>query len=131
MLEKMGGLDYTEISLQADGKPTDAGDLKRSLEALSEGNPTDLFVFAHGWNNDRTMARNLYAQFFGQLSALLAERGWTDQTRAIRVLGVIWPSRRWSDEEAPINVGGAAGLTEPPSDDQLVEELKATFTATE
>ena len=73
---------------------------------------TDLFVFAHGWNNDPAVARRLYNGFFGLLAGQLSDASATRPITA-GLAGVVWPSQRWSDEPipdfAPAPVAAASG----------------------
>ena len=48
------------------------GPLRAFLNDPANG-PTDLIVIAHGWNNDRAEAENLYRELLGNTAALLTE----------------------------------------------------------
>ncbi|MFC5718637.1 serine-threonine protein kinase [Streptomyces gamaensis] len=60
---------------------------------------TDLVFFAHGWNNDRSSATDLYDRFFGFFPPLLDGRA-TGRGR-VGYVGVVWPSMAFSDEPVP------------------------------
>ncbi|HSK35336.1 MAG TPA: serine/threonine protein kinase [Actinomycetota bacterium] len=125
-------MDHWEVGFDEHGRANqdDAGKL---LGELPGRDLTDLFVFAHGWNNDRRQARRLYDLYFGQVPGLLS-RGGAQGVKA-GWLGVVWPSKRWADEPEPTAAadgGGAAGLGDGagspvPPDPLLVEDLKDVF----
>jgi len=45
----------------------------------------------------------------------------------IGVVGVLWPSKLWPDDEPGAKVGGAAGLEEPLTDTERARHLKGAF----
>ena len=135
MTSEISGRPHWVISFDENGKP-DQGEADAFLRELPGEDLTDLFVFSHGWNNDRGQARRLYQRYFEQLPGLLAQGGAQD----VRVgsLGVVWPSKRWADEPEPTGDGGgggAAGLGDAAApapaaaagDGALVEDLKDVF----
>ena len=130
MPQQVAGFPYWELSFDADGNqanPQEFSALQRELPAQSL---TDLFIFSHGWNNDRQMARNLYAQYFDQMRQVLARPG-TRPNRAAKIgtVGIIWPSMRWADETIPTARGGGAASVSPEQPDAaLVQALKTVFT---
>jgi hypothetical protein len=76
------------------------------LEALKRGNPTDVFLFSHGWNNDWEAATERYEHFLEGFLGLADERAAGDPDRhELRpvLVGVFWPSTAlvWPWEEAP------------------------------
>jgi hypothetical protein len=131
-------MDHWEISFDEHGKAGQA-EVGKLLGELPGRGLTDLFVFSHGWNNDRRQARRLYELYFGQVPGLLA----SDGAQGVKAgwLGVVWPSKRWADEPEPTagaDGGGAAGLGDGgaagspvPSDPLLVEDLKDVFEGAE
>jgi hypothetical protein len=136
MAGEIAGRPHWEISFDEDGRP-DQGEADALLAELAGQDLTDLFVFSHGWNNDRGQARRLYQLYFQQLPGLLAQGG-ADDVR-VGTLGVVWPSKRWADEPEPTgdggDGGGAAGLGDAAApapaaaagDGALVEDLKDVF----
>src|SRR5215216_211353 len=136
MAGEIAKLPHWEIRFDEQGKP-DQGEADALLAELPGEDLTDLFVFCHGWNNDRGQARRLYRLYFQQLPGLLAQGGAQD----VRVgsLGVVWPSKRWADEPEPTGDGGgggAAGLGDAAAaaaagDGALVEDLKDVFSGDE
>jgi hypothetical protein len=133
MASEIVGQPHWEIGFDEQGKATQ-GDVDALLAELPGKDLTDLFVFSHGWNNDRRQARRLYQLYFQQVPGLLGRGG--GQTARVGTLGVVWPSKRWADEPEPTGDGGgggAAGLGDaaaaaaPADDTALVEDLKDVF----
>jgi hypothetical protein len=137
MAGEIAGRPHWEIGFDENGRP-DQGEADALLAELPGQDLTDLFVFSHGWNNDRGQARRLYRLYFQQLPGLLAQGG-AEDVRA-GTLGVVWPSKRWADEPEPTgdggDGGGAAGFGDAAApipaaaagDGALVEDLKDVFT---
>ncbi|WP_424214542.1 serine-threonine protein kinase [Streptomyces sp. BI20] len=86
----VGVRPYAELTFDADGDVDPA-----SRAAVARLDATDLVVFAHGWNSDRSSATRLYDRFLAPFPALLGP--------GVRVgyVGVVWPSMRFSDEPIP------------------------------
>jgi hypothetical protein len=84
---------------------------------------TDLFVASHGWNNDVAEARQLYDQLFGNISAVLdANIVQGLGGRKFGVLRILWPSKKFTDEDL-IPGGGAASATNE-NDEVLEKQLE-------
>lgn len=86
----VGVRPYAELTFDADG------DVDRSTrEAVARIEATDLLVFAHGWNSDRSTSTRLYDRFFAPFPQLVGP--------GVRLgyVGVVWPSIRFSDEPIP------------------------------
>ncbi|WP_328297818.1 serine-threonine protein kinase [Streptomyces sp. NBC_00435] len=81
---------YVELTYDAQG---DAAPGAR--EALFGIEATDLLVFAHGWNSDRSTAVRLFDRFYAPFADLVGT--------GVRLgyVGVVWPSIRFSDEPIP------------------------------
>ncbi|MEC4018558.1 serine-threonine protein kinase [Streptomyces sp. H27-D2] len=87
---------YSELTFDADGDVSPA-ERDRLMALVSQGEITDLLVFAHGWNNDRSIATRLYGHFFEPFPRLLGD------APGVRLgyVGVLWPAMRFSDEPIP------------------------------
>ncbi|WP_105975357.1 serine-threonine protein kinase [Streptomyces geranii] len=97
---------YWELTFDADGDT----DGRRRDRLLAEVNPLevrDLIVFAHGWNNDRSIATRLYSRFFAPIPAL------APATARIGYVGVVWPSMRFCDEPIPDFPRAATAVAAP------------------
>ncbi|MFJ6938394.1 serine-threonine protein kinase [Streptomyces sp. NPDC101132] len=96
---------YTELTFDADG---DCDPRQRAAPAGLDA--TDLIVFSHGWNSDRSTSTRLYDRFFAPFPALVAG------SPGVRLgyVGVVWPSIRFSDEPIPdFDSPAAAGAPAP------------------
>jgi subtilisin family serine protease len=140
MPQQIAGFPYWELRFDESGNPADAAAVQRLLDELPAEQLSDLFVFSHGWNNDAAMARSLYRRYFEKLREVndqLGSPGIPRQRPArIGVVGVLWPSMRWADEDGAAEgfaAGGIAGVGAAPtpgaarSDAELVRDLKAVF----
>ncbi|MFF4323899.1 serine-threonine protein kinase [Streptomyces sp. NPDC001568] len=92
---------YRELTFDAQGDVDPA-----ARETVARIEATDLLVFAHGWNSDRSTATRLYDRFFAPFPELVGT--------GVRLgyVGVVWPSIRFSDE--PIPDFEARGAPAPP-----------------
>ncbi|MER5933159.1 serine-threonine protein kinase [Streptomyces sp. NPDC002054] len=81
---------YAELRFDAEGDVDPAG-----RAAVARLDATDLLVFSHGWNSERSTATRLYARFFAPFPGLVRP--------AVRLgyVGVVWPSIRFADEPIP------------------------------
>ncbi|MEU3722690.1 serine-threonine protein kinase [Streptomyces sp. NPDC031705] len=81
---------YQELTFDVQG---DVDPATRAAVARMEA--TDLLVFAHGWNSDRSTSTRLYDRFFAPFPGLVGA--------GVRLgyVGVVWPSIRFSDEPIP------------------------------
>ena len=108
MTDSIKGLPFWEIRFDSDGDPD--GALADTMVAEVPGSGiTDLYVFAHGWNNDPGKARRLYDGFLALVADQLATSPAAAGVRA-GFAGVVWPSKRWSDEPIPDFTPAAATL---------------------
>ncbi|MER6256399.1 serine-threonine protein kinase [Streptomyces sp. NPDC001584] len=86
----IGVRPYAELTFDSEG------DVDRVTQgAVSRMEATDLLVFAHGWNSDRSTATRLYDRFFAPFEGLVGS--------GVRLgyVGVVWPAMRFSDEPIP------------------------------
>jgi hypothetical protein len=144
MTDSIAGLPFWDLVFDAEGD-TDGASADALIAEVKTRSVTDLYVFSHGWNNERRTARRLYDAFFGLLAAQLAATA-ADPAVTAGLAGVFWPAKRWSDEPIPdftpgatATSGGAAAATprerEAPGapvsrlDDQTLADLLATFPA--
>lgn len=113
MSKQLAGFPFWEAAFDENGKLRDSRAMDRAIAEIAAADLTDLFIFSHGWNNDRNMAHVLYDGFFQQVRKLIDDPGFPKK-RAARcgVMGIFWPSILWPDEQAAAahEQGGAAGL---------------------
>jgi hypothetical protein len=108
-MEQLSGFSFFPVEFDKAGKPVKTQQIDALKNDLSSGATTDLIVISHGWNNDIADARNLYEDFFRTARQLL-DGGHVPAAaaRRIAVLGVLWPSKKFTDKD--LIPGGAAGL---------------------
>ncbi|AVH59623.1 MULTISPECIES: serine-threonine protein kinase [Streptomyces] len=116
---------YWELTFDAEGD-VDGRQRDRLLKEVAQRKVRDLVVFAHGWNNDRSVATRLYSRFFEPFPGLAP-------SARLGYVGVVWPSMRFSDEpipDLPASVaadvsGGGAG--QPVLDENTRHALLEVF----
>ncbi|MGK5629731.1 serine-threonine protein kinase [Streptomyces sp. URMC 123] len=117
---------YWEVMFDADGDVS-PGQRDRLCREAARGDLTDLLVFAHGWNNDRSMATRLYGRFFRFFPEHLGE--------GVRLgyAGAVWPSMRFGDESIPdfdptaVSREAAAAIMRPSLDLRVRRALADAF----
>ncbi|MEX2985148.1 alpha/beta fold hydrolase [Streptomyces sp. C36] len=102
---------YWELTFDAEGDP-DAGARDALVRGVTERGLTDLVIFSHGWNNDRSTATLLYDRFLAPFPALLRD---ADSPARLGYAGVIWPSMRFTDEPIPDFPAQAAAPAATPA----------------
>jgi hypothetical protein len=102
MAETIDGYPLWTLEFKKDGRPTDQASVDRFVTDVVSQGITDLFIFSHGWNNDKTTAFSLYHRFFGEMSKILNDAH-TPKRRAdskVGLTGIVWPSILWPDDAA-------------------------------
>jgi pimeloyl-ACP methyl ester carboxylesterase len=100
---------YAEVEFTSTGALHDEAQQRTALDTVRQAEATDVLVLAHGWNNDMSAARRLFEQLTDNLAAVMDQvPGATD--RRIAVIGVLWPSVRWADDDEL--AGGGAGVAD-------------------
>ncbi|MER7397657.1 serine-threonine protein kinase [Streptomyces sp. NPDC000151] len=125
----VGVRPYWELTFDADGD-VDQRQRDALLAGAARERLTDLVVFAHGWNNDRSMATRLYSRFFEPFPELLA-----GSAARVGYAGVIWPALRFTDEPIPDfdpsprarAAAVAAAADEPVLEDSVRRQLAQAF----
>lgn len=118
----LSGFPHFEIEFDKEGAPADPAQVKALKAALKPGDPTDLIVISHGWNNHMGEARELYAGFFASFRKR-ADAGLPGiEGRKFAVMAVLWPSKKFADHE--LIPSGAAGLGGGVPDKAILEQLQ-------
>lgn len=121
-MKELSGFPYGEVQFTKDGAIHDNGEVDEAVQLLATSGATDVFVIAHGWNNDMDDARRMYEAFFQRMREMLDDGRVADaSTRTYAVLGLLWPSKRFAEQE--LTAGAAAGLEEADSDDALGRQV--------
>jgi hypothetical protein len=92
------------LEVRADGN-ADAQALADVAKEVADG-ATDVLVLAHGWNETRATARDLYGDLTRRLCDAITLRPVGSRTFA--AIGVVWPAVRWADGDRA--GGGAASV---------------------
>lgn len=101
---------YAEVEFTSTGALHDQAQQTAALDLVRSSGATDVLIVVHGWNNDMGAARRLFEQLTDSIDAVsdaVPEAG----ERRLAVIGVLWPSVRWADEDQ-IAGGGVGFLDE-------------------
>src|SRR5262245_48073052 len=123
----VAGFRVAEVEFTRSGAVHDPGQVE-ALERMVGDGVGDLLVLSHGWNNHMDEARELYAEMLASMAAVMPSSAAAD--RSLGVLAVLWPSKRFADED--LIAGGAASLGGPVTDDVLkgrIDDLAGVFDA--
>ncbi|MBE1484413.1 hypothetical protein [Plantactinospora soyae] len=98
---------YAEVEIESTGAIHDENQRRAALDLVAAAGVTDVLVLCHGWNNDIPQARRLYVRLTDNMAAVRSAVP-SAASRSLAVIGVLWPSIRWSDEDEV--AGGGAGF---------------------
>ncbi|CAB3780711.1 hypothetical protein [Pararobbsia alpina] len=124
----LAGFPYFEFEVDRQGTPVDQAARKQALEFAVAGETSDIVLMSHGRNNDMEDARELYRNFFTAFRKQLTDDGSASLARKFIILAVLWPSKKFTDEE--LIPGGAASAGSPITGALLhkkVADLKGVF----
>jgi hypothetical protein len=115
---------YFEVEFTKEGNADDPTQQDQLLDFSAQGSVTDLFVISHGWNNEMSEARGLYKLLFERVrDEINSDRPSGIDSRKFAVVGILWPSKRFADEDDIPS--GAASLAAPEADEaQLIAQLE-------
>jgi hypothetical protein len=122
-MAEVAGFPYFELQFNKEGKMFDPNELQQAVTSISRGGITDLFVISHGWNNDMAEARALYRELLGRVREVINGGKAPTGTRKFAVLAVLWPSKKFADEE--LIPSGAASAGSPVTAAVVNKELDA------
>jgi hypothetical protein len=104
-MNNIAGIPYVAARFDKDGAP-----LNEQQVTLPAGT-TDVIVVSHGWNNTEEQAEQLYNELFTNFAAVAPDQL---QKKKLAIVGVIWPSKKFTDVvEAAVAEqarGGGAGF---------------------
>jgi hypothetical protein len=109
MSETIDGLPFWQLTFDEQGE-TDGQATDTFMAEVQAQQVTDLVLFSHGWNNNQDVAMALYQGWFGQLAPQL-QYAVTDRRVSVGLVGIFWPSQRWSDEPIPDFAAAPAAAT--------------------
>ncbi|HWM17657.1 MAG TPA: hypothetical protein VNP97_13840, partial [Microbacterium sp.] len=107
---------FAAVEFESDGSLHDAAQLEAARDVVEGAD--DVFVLVHGWNNDMPAARSLYEKLTDSIDAVRGQVPAADG-RKIAVIGVLWPSVKWADDDDVAGGGAGAG----DAKDALVAEI--------
>jgi hypothetical protein len=87
-MNNIAGIPYVAARFDKDGAA-----LNKQEVTLPAGT-TDVVVVSHGWNNTDEQAERLYTDLFTSFAAVASDQL---QKRKIAIVGVIWPSKKFTD----------------------------------
>jgi hypothetical protein len=87
-MNDIAGISYAAARFDKDGAALNKQEVK-----LPEGT-TDVIVASHGWNNTEEQAEQLYTELFTSFAAVASDQL---QNKKIAIVGVIWPSKKFTD----------------------------------
>jgi predicted alpha/beta hydrolase family esterase len=88
-MNDIAGIPYVAAIFDKDGAASNKQEVK-----LPDGT-TDVVVASHGWNNTQEQAeQQLYIPLFSNFAAVASDQL---QNKKIAIVGVIWPSKRFTD----------------------------------
>jgi alpha/beta hydrolase fold len=122
-MAEVAGFPYFELQFNKEGKIFDPNELQQAVTSISRGGITDLFVISHGWNNDMAEARALYRELLGRVREVINGGKAPTGTRKFAVLAVLWPSKKFADEE--LIPSGAASAGSPVTAAVVNKQLDA------
>jgi hypothetical protein len=104
-MNDIAGIPYVAATFDKDGAALNKQEVKVPNET------TDVIVASHGWNNTEEQAEQLYTDLFANFAAVASDQL---QNKKIAIVGVIWPSKRFTDVvDAAVSEqarGGGAGF---------------------
>ena len=120
----IAGYPSFEIEFNKNGAAHDPAAVKQVLDFLAQGSVTDLFIISHGWNNDMAEARDLYRQFFARVREIMDGHFVPGiEARKFAILGVLWPSKKFAEEE--LIPSGAASAGSPVTEAIILKQLNS------
>jgi alpha/beta hydrolase fold len=114
-MEKLQGFPFFRIEFTKQGAVFKPEQRKAILDELPAGT-TDLLVLSHGWNNDIADAHTLYNNL---LHSMNAEMPAALKTKKFAVVGVFWPSKKFTDAELQPGGGASIGGVKSPVETRL------------
>ena len=124
----VAGFPYFELQFDTQGKVVDASALQQAIDGVAAGGTTDLFVLSHGWNNDMADARSLYKDLLGRMRDVIDGGQVPLGARKLAVLAVLWPSKKFADEELiPSGAASAGSPVNATVVNRQLDALKGVF----
>jgi hypothetical protein len=123
----IAGFPYREVEFNDTGCVVAPDRARQCVKEAPQQKITDLFVYSHGWNNDYTTARKHYQRFFEVARGVLTARVGATAGSGVGIVGVLWQSILFPDDQPQAVAGGAAGLDDALESSDPIVELKKVF----
>jgi len=133
--QQIGDLSYALIHFDDNGNerrddPEGGVFSQTILKAAARDQPTNIFLFSHGWKGDVPSAIDQYNRWIGAMWKLEADRAAMGSAFKPLFIGLHWPSQPWGEENlgggaASFGVGDAAAPA--PDLDALLEQAVTHF----
>lgn len=102
-------MPYAAVEFTKSGDVADRARVDDAVKMITMGRITDILVLTHGWNTGIDGAEELYAELTDNVDRLRDRI--VDPARRFAVVGVLWPSVRWADDDQV--AGGGLSVGEP------------------
>lgn len=123
-MPELDGFPYFEIQFNKKGEVIDANKVNALLNDIELEAITDLIIISHGWKNDIEDATNLYTELSGNIRTVLDAGSCGGlKGRNIGIVGVFWPSKKFSSSDQQSESGGGVSLEGAVSEELILEEL--------
>ena len=123
-MNDIAGIPYVAACFDKDGAALNKQEVK-----LPDGT-TDVIVVSHGWNNTQEQAEEFYTALFTNFAAVASDQ----LQKKIAIVGVIWPSKRFTDvvnaavAEQARSGGAAFGTSSTAADETIKAKLAVIAT---
>ncbi|PWW25060.1 hypothetical protein JD79_04254 [Geodermatophilus normandii] len=114
---------YAPVEFTKQGRAAGDAQVDRALRLVRSGaDPaTDVLLIAHGWNNDVDDAERLFTELADDVADLARTRA---PNRRWVVVGLLWPSVRWADDDRVAGGGLSAAGELPALLDAITERVE-------
>jgi hypothetical protein len=114
-METIAGFAFFPVQMTRTGRVFDPAEVTALMQHVGgQPQPVDLLVLAHGWNNDMADARGLYDELLGNVGPIPGRR--------VVVMGLFWPSKKFTDDDL-IPGGGVASVGDEEETAALKQRL--------
>ncbi|MGY1776773.1 hypothetical protein ACI8AV_13010 [Geodermatophilus sp. SYSU D00804] len=121
---------YAPVEFTKQGAVAHDAQVDRALRLVRSGRDpaTDVLLIAHGWNNDVADAERLFTELADNVADLARTRA---PNRRWVVIGLLWPSVRWADDDRVAGGGLSAAGELPALLDAITERVEDPAAADE
>jgi hypothetical protein len=89
---------YAEVEFRSTGELHDAAQQRAAVKTVTEAGVADVLLLAHGWNNDKDQAARLFERLTDNIAAVRGDVPGARE-RKLAVVGLLWPSVKWADDD--------------------------------